>query len=261
MKVGLSISAGKPLVVLAIGSHPDDVELGCGGTLLAHRRRGDQVAMLVMTKGERGPQGAVSRVDEQVEAARQFGVHRVFWGGFPDGAVPEGVESIDRIQAVIDDIHADVVYTHSTHDTHQDHRAAAVATVAAARHVSRVLMYEAPSSSRGFAPYFYVDIGPFLARKLEALRAHESQVRKSRLVDLEAVEAQARFRGFQSRVRYAEAFEVERFVWELSGPETQMTPAVQRNGHAHRAASERRSGARSVGADRTGALSLQERRA
>lgn len=261
MKSDVSMSPRVPLVVLAIGSHPDDVELGCGGTLLAHRRRGDHVAMLVMTRGERGPQGAVSRIDEQVEAARQFGVHRVFWGGFPDGAVPEGVEGIDRIQAVIDDLHADVVYTHSTHDTHQDHRATAVATVAAARHVSRVLMYEAPSSSRGFAPYFYVDIGPHLARKLEALRAHESQVRKSRLVDLEAVEAQARFRGFQSRVRYAEAFEVERFVWDLSGHEAQMTHAVQRNANGHRAAAEGRSGARGVRAVRTGVLSLPERRA
>ena len=52
-------------------------------------------------------------------------------------------------------------------------------------------------------------------KKLEALRAHHSQVLKNRLVDLEAIEAQARYRGFQTRMRCAEAFAVERFAWDL----------------------------------------------
>jgi IS5 family transposase len=50
------------------------------------------------------------------------------------------------------------------------------------------------------------------------LHAHASQVLKNGLVDLEAVEAQARYRGFQARVKLAEAFEVERFLWDLRQP-------------------------------------------
>ena len=48
--------------ILAIGAHPDDVELGCGATLAAHTARGDNVAMLIMTTGEQGPQAGCSRI-------------------------------------------------------------------------------------------------------------------------------------------------------------------------------------------------------
>ena len=110
---------------------------------------------------------------------------------------------------------ADIIYTHSPNDTHQDHRSVAAASLAAARRTTRVLTYEAPSS-RGFVPQMFLDVEGFVEQKLELIRAHESQVLKNRLVDLEAVAAQARYRGFQGRVHYAEAFEIERFVWDLS---------------------------------------------
>src|SRR5690348_4586218 len=55
--------------VLAIGAHPDDVELGCGGALARHVAAGDKVTFLVMTTGERGPQDSVPRVLEQEAAA------------------------------------------------------------------------------------------------------------------------------------------------------------------------------------------------
>jgi LmbE family N-acetylglucosaminyl deacetylase len=205
------------LNVLAIGAHPDDVELGCGGALLAHRARGDSISLLTMTIGEHGPQADQSRVLEQTEAAKLLGA-RLFWGDFLDGAVPEGRAATVLIDAVIAEVEADVVYTHSPRDTHQDHRATSIASLAAGRRVSRVLMYEAPTS-QDFVPSLYVDIGPFLEGKLSAIRAHDSQVLKNRLVDLEAVAAQARYRGFEARLHhgYAEAFAVARFVWDLAG--------------------------------------------
>jgi LmbE family N-acetylglucosaminyl deacetylase len=200
--------------VLAIGAHPDDIELGCGAALLAHVARGDRVAMLVMTSGEQGPQAAQSRVSEQQEAARHLGAE-LFWGGFGDGMVPDGSLSVLSVESVIASTGADIVYTHSPNDTHQDHRVVAAASLAAARRVTRVLTYEAPTS-RGFVPQMFLDVEGFVEQKLELIRAHNSQVLKNRLVDLEAVAAQARYRGFQGRVHYAEAFEIERFVWDLS---------------------------------------------
>jgi LmbE family N-acetylglucosaminyl deacetylase len=204
--------------VLAIGAHPDDIELGCGGTLLAHQARGDSVSILIMTMGERGPQALESRVREQEEAATLL-TARLFWGGFDDGAVPDGRQAIEVIDSVIREVDADIVYTHTPLDTHQDHRATSVATLAGGRRARRVLMYEAPTS-QSFSASLYVDIGGFLERKLDAIRAHTSQVEKNRLVDLEAVVAQARLRGFEARIRhgYAEAFAVDRFVWDLAVP-------------------------------------------
>lgn len=199
--------------VVAIGAHPDDIELGCGGALLAHRRRGDDVTLLVMTTGERGPQASRSRIQEQHDAARFLGA-RVQWGEFEDGAVPEGRPTVAVIESVLERAAADVVYTHVARDTHQDHRATGLATLAAARRFTRVLGYEAPTTV-GFRPQLFVDVAATVDDKLDLIRAHASQVLKNGLVDLEAVQAQARYRGFQARVRHAEAFEAERFVWDL----------------------------------------------
>ena len=200
--------------ILAIGAHPDDIELGCGGALLAHRRRGDALTLLVMTTGERGPQSARSRIAEQQDAADALGAD-LLWGGFEDGAVPDGRAAVDVIQSALLASGADLVYTHTPRDTHQDHRATAVASLAACRRIARVLMYESPTS-QSFQPSVYVDVGGVVQAKCDLVRAHVSQVLKNGLVDLEAVAAQARYRGFQCRMQYAEAFESERFVWDLS---------------------------------------------
>ncbi|HVT75505.1 MAG TPA: PIG-L deacetylase family protein [Acidimicrobiales bacterium] len=201
--------------VVAIGAHPDDIEIGCGASLAAHRARGDNVTLLVMTTGEQGPQASCSRVTEQEDAAAVLGAGLV-WAGFEDGAVPEGRAAVDVIQSVVRDTGAALVYTHTPRDSHQDHRATAAASLAACRRLSRVLMYEAPTTFN-FAPSVFVDVAPFLDTKLEALRAHVSQLLKNGLVDLEALEAQARYRGFQARIRLAEAFEVDRFLWDVAG--------------------------------------------
>lgn len=212
--------------VLAVGAHPDDVELGCGATLLAHRARGDSVALLVLTGGEHGPQGQSSRMSEQEIAASILGAD-LYWGGFEDGSVPEGRAGVTVVEDVIRATGADIVYTHSPRDSHQDHRSAAVATLAAGRHVSRILMYETPSSL-GFTPTVFVDAAAHLPGKLKALRAHVSQVLQNTLVDLDAVAAQARYRGFQARLRHAEGFETERFAWDLSRPQ-RLAPGTDRS--------------------------------
>ena len=209
--------------VLAIGAHPDDIELGCGGTLLAHHRRGDRLHLLVMTTGERGPQASRSRIQEQQDAAALLDAE-LHWGGFADGAVPTGREAIDVIQSVLGDVRAEVVYTHAPRDTHQDHRATGLATLSACRRLTRVLMYESPTSE-GFGPSLYVDVNGLVEAKSDLIRAHVSQVLKNGLVDLEAVEALARSRGFQARIRNAEAFEVDRFVWDLTSPVSPIEPA------------------------------------
>src|SRR5205814_1126853 len=80
------------------------------------------------------------------------------------------------------------------------------ASLSACRRLSRVLMYESPTS-QDFAPDLYVDAADVVEAKADLVRAHVSQVLKNGLVDIEALEALARYRGFQARIRHAEAFE------------------------------------------------------
>jgi LmbE family N-acetylglucosaminyl deacetylase len=210
--------------VLAIGSHPDDIELGCAGALLRHVARGDHVTMLVMTTGERGVTTS-SRVFEQQAAARIVGAS-LRWGGFEDGSIPGGASSIAVIDEALAATDAHVMYTHAPRDTHQDHRAVAVASLAAARRMQAVLYYETPSTQL-FKPTVYVDIADVLDDKLRALRAHDSQVTREGPVELEALEAAARFRGAQGRVRHAEAFESPRLLWDLRTASAASTIDVQ----------------------------------
>lgn len=199
--------------VLAVGAHPDDIELGCGGALLVHQARGDEITLLVMTTGEQGPQDARSRIREQEDAAGLLN-STLLWGGFHDGAVPTGRSAVNVVQDALEASGADIVYGHAPDDTHQDHRATSAAVLAAARRARKVLMYESPTSVN-FEPMIYIDIATFVEAKLDLLRAHMSQVLKNGLVDLEALEAQARYHGFRSRIRNAEAFESGRFLWDL----------------------------------------------
>jgi LmbE family N-acetylglucosaminyl deacetylase len=203
--------------VLAVGAHPDDVELGCGGTLLRHVARGDEVTILVLSRGQRGEVEGMSRGAEQEDAAARLGVS-LRWGTFEDGSVPEGPETITLIDEAIAATGADAMYTHAAKDTHQDHRATAIASLASGRRLPTVLQYETPST-QGFEPTIYVDVSDVMEAKLAALRSHLSQVLRQGPVDLEAIEAQARFRGFQGRIRYAEAFESARLMWDFGASE------------------------------------------
>ena len=199
--------------VLAIGAHPDDIELGCAGTLAAHRAAGDAVTMLVLTGGQNGPGTDAERRAEAEAAVRALDCLLV-WGRLPDCSMQPDSATIAAIENVINSIDADVIYVHAPDDSHQDHRAAAAATLSAARHSSRVLHYRSPSTVR-FEPTVFVDISAYLDRKLAALNCHRSQVEGSAMVEPDVVAASARHFGAQARVRYAEAFTPARFVWDL----------------------------------------------
>jgi LmbE family N-acetylglucosaminyl deacetylase len=221
------------LSVLAIGAHPDDIELGCGGALLAHVAAGDRVTMLVVTGGENGP-GDGARHEEQGRAAQMIGA-RLVWGGLRDCEVTPDAATVRVIEQVIESTRADLVYVHAPEDSHQDHRAVAAATLGAARRLSRVLHYQSPSTL-SFSPTVFVDVTAYLSGKVAALSAHASQVEMSAMVEPDAVVASARHWGSQARIGYAEAFQPTRLVLDLapvSGVGTaqvsaswQLTPAV-----------------------------------
>jgi LmbE family N-acetylglucosaminyl deacetylase len=198
--------------ILAIGAHPDDVELGCGGTLIRHVLAGDDVTMLVLTDGRSGPGNVAQRIEEQVAASALIGATLV-WGNIPDLAISQYGEKVTHlIEHYLDGV--DRLYTHSAEDTHPDHEAAAKFSFGAARNLSQILAYESPSARR-FVPNVYVEIADTLEKKVAALEMHATQVAASNRVDMDAVRATAHYHGNIVRVRAAEAFVAERMVLTL----------------------------------------------
>jgi LmbE family N-acetylglucosaminyl deacetylase len=200
--------------VLAIGSHPDDLELGCGGTLIQHLNDGDAVTLLIVTDGENGPGLVSERRKEQQKSCETMGVDigNVVWGSLPDLAVGNHErEVVSLIERVIDAFHIDLIYTHGIHDTHQDHRAVALGTLGAARKCRRILFYDSPSSY-DFHPTMFVDIAATLEKKIAALLCHASQVAASEKVSPEHVRGEALHRGRQSLTMAAEGFAPHRYL-------------------------------------------------
>jgi LmbE family N-acetylglucosaminyl deacetylase/CheY-like chemotaxis protein len=164
--------AARP-VVLAIGAHPDDVEIGCGGTLLRHARAGDRTTILTLTGGEHGGD-ADERAEESREAAKLLGASLVHLD-LPDTVLSEGPPTISAIESVIREVGPSIIYTHTLRDNHQDHRAAHRATIVAGRGVPNVLCYQSPSTAIDFTPTHFVDVTAFVEAKVRALRAFASQ--------------------------------------------------------------------------------------
>lgn len=205
--------------ILAIGSHPDDIELGCGGALAQHIAAGDTVTLLVITNGSSGGGPVEQRLAEQQRAVETLGAHLLIWGDLPDTEVSlHERKLVHLIELAIAQHGRDLIYTHSQFDTHQDHRSVAMASLGAARNHRAVLTYAAPSSLVSFTPNVFVDITDTLEKKVAALNCHASQVAHSEMVNADRVRNTAGFRGHEARLGHAgmgEAFEAVRFVMPI----------------------------------------------
>ena len=195
-------------VVLAVGAHPDDVEIGIGGILLRHAADGHRVTLLTLTGGEAGGLAA-DRAAESQRAAELLSA-RLIHASLEDTSVSEGGSTIGTILEVIEEIKPTTVYTHTNRDVHQDHRNAHSATLVAARGISRVFCYQAPSTSVEFKPTRFVAIDEFLERKIEVIQAFSSQVKVRDYLDEELLRATARYWSRWSQARYVEPLEVVR---------------------------------------------------
>ncbi len=165
--------------VLAIGAHPDDVEIGCGGTLIDHRLRGDRVSILTLSRGAVGGDEN-DRVQESMTAAEAVGAQLIL-ADLPDASIEEGISTIRLIEAAVRVLDPTSVYVHSGHDRHQDHRAVSTATASATRGVRRVFAYESPSATNEFRPTRFVPVDGVVSRKVEVLRSFVSQHGRSYL--------------------------------------------------------------------------------
>jgi len=205
-------------VVLCIGAHCDDIEIGCGGTLLRLLEANPtlEVHFLVLCSD------AVRR-REALEAARRLlgeaSEKRVEVLSFRDGFLPfAGAEVKERFETLKRRLRPDLILTHARGDLHQDHRLVAELTWQTFRdHL--VLEYEIPKYDGDLgAPNFFVPLSEAqVAKKLDLVLGSFASQRARRWFDADTFRALLRLRGVECNAGWAEAFHARKLV--VAAPE------------------------------------------
>ena len=195
--------------ILAIGAHPDDIELGCGGLLIKAARHGHEVHMYSLTRGAASGDPN-QRTKELMQSAKFIGAKNLWIDNFDDSKLNVGSDLINHIEFFINKVDPELIITHSHGDVHHDHRAIALSTVEAGRFVSNILSYEIPLT-KNFSPQVFFDITDVVDDKVELVKIFWSQQSKLYL-KANGIKGLAEYRALQSRlnstVNYVEAFEV-----------------------------------------------------
>lgn len=179
----------QPVDVLAIGAHPDDVELGVGGTLLTLAAQGHSTAVLDLTRGEAGSRGsAEERAGEAETAAEALGLQARENAFLPDGGLADAIEQREAVARIIRRFRPSIILSHAPHDRHPDHHAAhdlvrnanftaGVSTFKTEDEPYRTprLYFYHPYSQVDTPPNLVVDISAQFDQKVEVLRAYQSQ--------------------------------------------------------------------------------------
>lgn len=168
-----------PLRILAVGAHPDDIELGCGASLAKLSRQGAHIRALVLSAGDAGADPEHHRSNETHRALHRLGVRDIVQGDLPDTALDaHRAAMIALLERHCQQFRPDRVYTMFEHDRHQDHRAVFQASIVACRGVPQILSYETPSSWPTFAPVVYEQVAGHVQDKIEAVQMHRSQAHR-----------------------------------------------------------------------------------
>jgi len=220
----------RPLRVLAVGAHPDDLEIICGGTLARFAREGHDVVMCNVTTGNRGSfvhtaeEIARIRLGEARRAAEVIGAEHVTLGLSDTEVNAADPEQKRLVIDLVRETRPDVVITHYPQDYMGDHDETSKLVFQCSFHATLPLVetgrpyhpvvapiyYMDTVFGVGFAPTEYVDVSDVIDVKTKALEAHESQLTWLRDHDgidvVEQMITSARYRGMQCGAAYAEGF-------------------------------------------------------
>ena len=209
--------------IIVFGAHPDDGEIGAGGTIAAYAQRGHRVVMVTLRVP--GGKDDACHLDQQrrrgegIAAAKTLGAELITFG-LPRDAIQPNARLVGALDQLLADIHPTAVYTQWLGDSHPEHVALSRAVLAATRHNRcSVYMYEATVpggvSAHAFRPQQFIDISDTIGQKMASLACYETQVEIYGDGWLEAIRGRAAHRGFQIGRRYAEAFQVVKQIPDI----------------------------------------------
>ncbi len=205
-------------VALAIGAHPDDIEMGCAGTLARIQEMGTDVHCCVMSicEEEHSDEETDIRKKEFTEASKILEVKTCTAQNFPNRELPaHSTELMDYLGGLQKELQPELVLMPWIEDSHQDHSALAYAAIRSFRKNETIIQYEILRyGSHTFTPNLFVDITRHIKTKLNALECYKTQKAKRGIYfDKRSYEALAITRGSQAGFEYAEGFVVYKFLW------------------------------------------------
>jgi bacillithiol biosynthesis deacetylase BshB1 len=225
------------LDILAIAAHPDDVELGCAGTLLVHRRAGRKVGVIDLTRGELGTRGSADQRDQEAaDASRVLGLSARENMRFADGFFENNREHQLQLIAAIRRYQPEIVLTNAVEDRHSDHGRASKLVSDSCFLAGLVKIETTDGGNRQAAwrpkavyhfiqdrllvPDLVVDVTDVWEQKIDSIRAYKTQffdpasqepeTHISKPDFLNFIEARALELGHSIGVRYGEGFTKER---------------------------------------------------
>jgi len=222
--------------VLFIGAHPDDIELGCGGTIYKYFKMGWTIGALILAEGSSSryddPITNKHLVDRDIKGREEsckrslmnLGVNSLKFHDLPCSKLDTVPMLIMNkiIEAEIKEFSPEVIFTHSQVDTNKDHKLVFESTKIATRpsafpQIKSIYCYEVLSStecsfSDVFKPNYFVSLDrEQLEKKIESLKFYETEMRRfPNPRSIEGVVTLAKFRGMQINKNYAESFEILR---------------------------------------------------
>lgn len=202
--------------ILVVGAHPDDIELGCMGTIMRLKKEGKKIYGLILTKGENWEKKTyIDRMEEQNDSSSYFAFEKFYVGNFKDGYLRRDSEMIDFISQIIIENKIDTVFCQYYEDSHQDHVISAQVTKSACMHSDNLLYYES-LTSQNFSPNLFVGITDYEIKKENALMLFSSQIKKyngrnQNLVDY--VNSKGKIYGIKIKCAYAEGFVVDKLKY------------------------------------------------
>lgn len=225
--------------ILAIGAHPDDVELGCGGTIAKMISEGKSVAIIDLTKGELGTRGTdKTRKQEAADAAKILGISARENLEMKDGFLQNSEEYQMRIVKMIRKYQPEIVLANATDDRHPDHaKAAKLVSDACFLSGLKKIVTALDGKNQEFwrpkhifhfiqwkeiEPDFVIDISDFMDKKIEACMAYKTQFYNPESKEpvtpiatkdfLESLTYRAQNLGRLSGCTYAEGFTAEKMI-------------------------------------------------
>jgi LmbE family N-acetylglucosaminyl deacetylase len=218
--------------VIVISAHPDDEVLGCGGTLAKHRDNGDKIYWIITTGIFEDTGFSKERVQTRREEidiiSSKLGIKEVFKLGYPTMTLTDEtlIKMIPEIGRIFNKCEPEVIYVLNRSDAHSDHLITFKATFACTKSfrypfVKKVLMYECISETEFgaslpenvFIPNYFVNISNFIEEKITLMKVYESEMGIHPFPrSIENIKALAHFRGASVGVKYAEAFQLLKFI-------------------------------------------------